>query len=61
MAEIKIENYMQGRPPIKQMMTEAVNAMKGADRSMADFAAATGLSTSMLFKADSDRYSSEDR
>ena len=57
MAEIKIENYMQGRPPIKQMMTEAVNAMKGADRSMADFAAATGLSTSMLSRIVNGNYS----
>ena len=57
MAEIKIENYVQGRPPIKQMMTEAVNAMKGADRSMADFAATTGLSTSMLSRIVNGNYS----
>ena len=57
MGEIKLEDYVQGRQPIKQMMTEAVNAMKGADRSMADFAAATGLSTSMLSRIVNGNYS----
>lgn len=57
MSEIKIEDYVQGRQPIKRMMTEAVNAMKGAERSMADFAAATGLSTSMLSRIVNGNYS----
>lgn len=57
MAEIKIEDYVQARPPIKPRMTEAVNAMKGADRSMADFATATGLSTSMLSRIVNGNYS----
>lgn len=57
MAEIKIEDYVQVRAPIKQMMTEIVNAMKGSDRSMADFAAATGVSTSMLSRIVNGNYS----
>ena len=57
MAEIKVEDYVQVRPPIKPMMTEIVNAMKGAERSMADFAAATGVSTSMLSRIVNGNYS----
>lgn len=57
MSEIKIEDYVQARPPIKSMVTEAINAMKGADRSMADFAIATGLSTSMLSRIVNGNYS----
>lgn len=56
MSEIKIEDYVQVRPPIKKMMTEIVNAMKGPDRSMADFATATGLSTSMLSRIVNENY-----
>lgn len=56
MAEIKVEDYVQVRAPIKSMMTEIVNAMKGADRSMADFASATGVSTSMLSRIVNGNY-----
>ena len=57
MAEIKVEDYVQVRPPIKPMMTEIVHAMKGTERSMADFAAATGVSTSMLSRIVNGNYS----
>lgn len=57
MSEIKIEDYVHARSPIKPMMTDAVNAMKGTDRSMADFATATGLSTSMLSRIVNGNYS----
>lgn len=57
MSEIKVENYVQVRPPLKTMMAEIVNTMKGSERSMADFAVATGISTSMLSRIVNGNYS----
>ncbi len=56
MKDIKVEDYIQVKPPIKPMMTEVVNAMKGTDRSMAEFASATGLSTTMLSRLVNGNY-----
>ncbi len=48
MSEIKIEDYIQVNLPMKNVMKAVVNAMKGSDRPMSDFADVTGVSTSML-------------
>ena len=57
MSDVKIEDYVQARAPIKSAMTEIINAMKGPDRSMADFSTVTGISTSMLSRIVNGNYS----
>ncbi|MBR4781946.1 MAG: helix-turn-helix transcriptional regulator [Lachnospiraceae bacterium] len=57
MKETNINDYVQVKPPIKPMITEVVNAMKGADRSMAVFAHSTGISTAMLSRIVNGNYS----
>ena len=57
MEERRIEDYVLARQPNKPMMKKAVTGMKGSDRSMAEFAAVTGLSTSMLSRIVNGNYS----
>lgn len=57
MKEVKIADYVQTRQPIKAMMTEIINAMKGSERSMADFSIASGVNTSMLSRIINENYS----
>ena len=56
MGEIKIDDYVQVRPPVKEVMTKAINEIKGPDRSMAELAAAADLSTSMLSRIVNGNY-----
>lgn len=56
MSENKVEDYVPVRAPIKPMMTRIINDMKGEDRTMADFAFATGVSTSMLSRIVNGNY-----
>lgn len=56
MSEIKIDDYVQVRPPVKEMMTKAINDIKGPDRSMAELAEAAGVSTSMLSRIVNGNY-----
>lgn len=56
MNDVRIEDYVQTRAPIKSAMTDIINAMKGPDRSMADFSTITGISTSMLSRIVNGNY-----
>lgn len=56
MAEINVNDYVQVRPPVKGVMTKAINDIKGPDRSMAELAAASGVSTSMLSRIVNGNY-----
>lgn len=56
MSEIKIDDYVQVRPPVKEMMTRAINDIKGPNRSMAELAEAAGVSTSMLSRIVNGNY-----
>ena len=57
MKEVKIADYVQTRQPIKAMVTEIINAMKGSERSMADFSVASGVNSSMLSRIINENYS----
>lgn len=56
MSEIRAEDFVQVRPPIKEMMTKAINDIKGPNRSMAELAEAAGISTSMLSRIVNGNY-----
>ena len=56
MSEIKIDDYVQVRPPVKELMTRAIHDIKGPDRSMVELAEAAGISTSMLSRIVNGNY-----